>query len=659
MIDYNYHKLLKEILNNGYEYEDPNRKSVIRKQINSYNIKHEFKHGFPLLTTKFVSFKSVVGEFLTFIKGDNTLGGLEKNGVKFWRKDALRWLKQDPKYSEAYKKIIDTRGAEELVRLHGEDIDLGKIYPYQMRNWDGKIDQLQELVNTLINNPMATKKTVTMWNPSDKNQTALTACFTEDALINTRRGLVKIKDIEEGDLVITKEGNYKKVYAKSENDYSGTIIGINKKGSNDLIKCTPNHKFYVKDKGWVQALDIKEGDYIGVPINNNSIIPNKKYFRKQNDKTGIYVHLDMENPDLWWVMGYFVGDGYVDKNSNRISFCVRDSESDVVLPKLKKIFPTISKGAYKKNSGKSKLYYISRLGYASLFREFGHLAPNKFIPQFVVDAPTQLIKEFIEGYRAADGTKTVDFYQFGTVSPSLAYGVNILMTKLKIPTSVSKSKRDKYKMIQGRKVKQREFYYTVNSLSRTSIDHDTFFEGDYLWQRVQDKYFFKDMKTKVYNMSVEDSHSYTVFNTIVKNCHWSFEALVEPLENDVVYSYGLTIRWLQHSCDVFLGIPFNIAYYSLMCYFLAEMTGMKPLGIEAVLSNVHIYDNHMEAVKEQLNNDVNKYNLPSFKFSDTSKHLFRRIKNLDVLDYITTKDFIIENYESYPRIKAEMLTYNK
>ena len=69
-IDKTYHKLLKTILKEGFTYEDPNRKGINRIQIPSYQFKHDFKDGFPAITTKKLYWKGVVGELIWFLKGE-------------------------------------------------------------------------------------------------------------------------------------------------------------------------------------------------------------------------------------------------------------------------------------------------------------------------------------------------------------------------------------------------------------------------------------------------------------------------------------------------------------------------------------------------------------------------------------------------------------
>jgi len=170
-------------------------------------------------------------------------------------------------------------------------------------------------------------------------------------------------------------------------------------------------------------------------------------------------------------------------------------------------------------------------------------------------------------------------------------------------------------------------------------------------------------------------------------CHWSFEILVRPLspieivdiakkedkwvdiipENKTLHevqknfkNYAFTLKWHQRSVDTFLGLPFNIASYALLAHIIGKMTNMIPEGIIGDLSNVHIYDNHINAVKKQLNRDVNKYNNCELLIDPKAEKDFKFKKTIDLaLDNIDIWQFQLKNYNNYPSIKAEMLAYNK
>ena len=104
----------------------------------------------------------------------------------------------------------------------------------------------------------------------------------------------------------------------------------------------------------------------------------------------------------------------------------------------------------------------------------------------------------------------------------------------------------------------------------------------------------------------------------------------------------LSVQMYQRSCDMFLGVPFNIASYSLLLHMVAQATGLKAGDFVHTLGDAHIYHNHFEQVKEQLSRKP--YKLPTL-------WLNQEIKSIDKF---TMKDIRLENYESHPSIKAPM-----
>ena len=104
----------------------------------------------------------------------------------------------------------------------------------------------------------------------------------------------------------------------------------------------------------------------------------------------------------------------------------------------------------------------------------------------------------------------------------------------------------------------------------------------------------------------------------------------------------LSLQMYQRSCDMFLGVPFNIASYSLLLHMVAQATGLKPHEFVHVLADAHIYHNHFEQVKEQLSRKP--FQLPAL-------FLNPEIKNIDGFKM---DDIKLENYQYHPAIKAPM-----
>ena len=104
----------------------------------------------------------------------------------------------------------------------------------------------------------------------------------------------------------------------------------------------------------------------------------------------------------------------------------------------------------------------------------------------------------------------------------------------------------------------------------------------------------------------------------------------------------LSLQLYQRSADTFLGVPFNIASYSLFTMMIAQVVGLKPGEFVHTFGDVHIYSNHFDQVKEQLKRDPRPF--PTMKINP-------EVKNIDDFKY---EDFILEGYDPHPPIKGEV-----
>jgi len=104
----------------------------------------------------------------------------------------------------------------------------------------------------------------------------------------------------------------------------------------------------------------------------------------------------------------------------------------------------------------------------------------------------------------------------------------------------------------------------------------------------------------------------------------------------------LSLQLYQRTADIFLGVPFNIASYALLTLILAKVTGNQPGEFIHTFGDVHIYENHIEAVKEQLSREPRQF--PRVIIDD-------KVKELDDLkpEHVT-----LEGYDPHPPIKAEL-----
>lgn len=180
-INQQYQKLLHKIYHRGFEYEDPNRKGVIRKQISYYNFEHDFEDGFPIIGLKQTYPKMAFNEMKAFMMGKTNLKDLEDLGVTFWREDAYNFCKKlYPDYESTMDEFLYSVHEEHWrINPYYEFGDLGRIYSHQIRNWNGGIDQLNQVLERLKKEPNSTKNVITMWNPSDLDDCALSPCHRD------------------------------------------------------------------------------------------------------------------------------------------------------------------------------------------------------------------------------------------------------------------------------------------------------------------------------------------------------------------------------------------------------------------------------------------------------------------------------------------------
>lgn len=146
-----YLNLVQEVLDKGVQKGD--RTGTGTKSIFGHQMRFDLAEGFPLVTTKKVHLKSIIHELLWFLKGETNIAYLKENGVRIWDE----WA--------------------------DENGDLGPVYGYQWRNWNGEgIDQIKEVIDTLKNNSDSRRIMVSAWNPSVLPDTSVS--FAENVANN-------------------------------------------------------------------------------------------------------------------------------------------------------------------------------------------------------------------------------------------------------------------------------------------------------------------------------------------------------------------------------------------------------------------------------------------------------------------------------------------
>ena len=104
----------------------------------------------------------------------------------------------------------------------------------------------------------------------------------------------------------------------------------------------------------------------------------------------------------------------------------------------------------------------------------------------------------------------------------------------------------------------------------------------------------------------------------------------------------LSCLMYQRSCDMGLGVPFNIASYALLTRLLAQVTGLQPGELVHTLGDAHVYSNHVEALRTQLERQPRPF---------PTLHINPAVTDIDAF---TFADFELKDYDCHPTIKMKM-----
>lgn len=375
-------------------------------------------------------------------------------------------------------------------------------------------------------------------------------CFIAGTLVLTNKGYKNIEDIKEGDMVLTHTNTYQKVVKPMINK-ANSIYRLKTMCSEDLL-VTEEHPFYVRKKKrintrikgkavnyrefsnpqWVKIKDLSKDYYVGIAINQESKLPNwngvevnSTWVKYGNKKLLNTIKKYFNNNDFWWIVGRYMGDGWVKNIIDHKGTDIYDLYICCAKDELHEITDVLDNLNLINNDFKYKYYEdrtvykirISNVEFAKFLQQFGKGAKNKKLNNTIIDLPKNLLKSFLDGYISADGYFTKNIYKCSSISNKLIYGIGQCVAKVhNAPFSIYKTIRSKTCVIEGRIVNQNDVYDIAWKIEKKKQDK-AFYEDGYIWCPINglEKEQYNGL---VYNMEVENDNSYTANNIIVHNC---------------------------------------------------------------------------------------------------------------------------------------------
>ena len=324
-------------------------------------------------------------------------------------------------------------------------------------------------------------------------------CLTKDSLILTKDGYKEYKDLKVGEYVLTKSNTWQKIVKKFDNGIHKTYI-LNGMGFENIC-CTSNHKFYVREKTnkvfsepiFKEVKNITKKDYFGIPVNTEEI----PFYT--NDK------------DFWYMIGYYLGDGWLSKRHYDVKLAANDKKLEKLLSHLKNFKYTINK-----EKTCYKVRFADKDAYMFIEKYLGSGANTKKVCGEILRMPKDLLASLLQGYLDSDGCIIGKNYQFSSINRALIYSISFIANKVyHCPTKIYKIKVKPPKLLCGREVNQSDWYMLRYKIDICKQDR-AFYENGYIW------YPFTSIKESVeehvYNMEIENDHSYIVQGCISKNC---------------------------------------------------------------------------------------------------------------------------------------------
>jgi len=376
-------------------------------------------------------------------------------------------------------------------------------------------------------------------------------CVVEGTPIITSKGLKPIEEIKKGDFVFSITGKFERVIATMNHHYKGKVYHIQSAMQNfATVKVTSNHKILVRyiennipKVEWVEAEKIAQNPkkYMLAFPKARFVGTHKVFSNKERQRQFEKLYYDT---DFWRFLGYYLAEGCLanwiengtdvemvgKKNGYRVILSFGKHEQDYINDVVSILNKFGIRAKIYQTQTTTQVVFHDKFIW-QLLTTFGHKAPNKILPTWVISASKKNKYEFLKGYIRGDGCKVRNKINITTSSQHIATMLPLLVSDFDCLPSIVRSERKK-QFIQGRKINSKQVFNI-----RLSFKSEERFLTDLLFKdkkhnykptrwKSDDLFYYipirkieeKEYDGIVYDIQVKNGHSFCCPFLTLSNC---------------------------------------------------------------------------------------------------------------------------------------------
>lgn len=424
-------------------------------------------------------------------------------------------------------------------------------------------------------------------------------CLLPEEKIMSIDGLKEIKEIRQGDLVLTHKGMFRPVLKTLSRHIDETLVEIRIWGDNTPIRLTENHPVYafkrprikyrrgrmwhVQIPEWIPAAEIKKGDCVIFPsaedipllpppqldlrvFDNNVLCNENQVFYKMGYssitkeivKVNRYIKLNKKFARL---LGYYIAEGSIDKSNNSVvefSFGIEPHLVSDTCWLLKTIF-NVNPRTFQQRT-KTRILVSSQILNKLFSSLCGKGASHKYIPPLFLYGNTDVLKELLHGIWLGDGNKSKNAVFFSTASEKLAYDLKTALIRIGLKPTVKKSPRVRtYKGIEKHTTEYTVGYSTTN-INNCAHSNKSWYMNNtgHLASLVKQVKYIR-YSGQVHNLEVHKDNSYVTRCFSVHNCVEAMACKIPTVVlSDSLMPHEVKSRCIEVSSPSQLVIPWEL-----------------------------------------------------------------------------------------------------